>query len=181
MSRLTAVSVLLLQLLFIQLACGFALDQRLNSLFVRPQLQHAFNRFNDAVDTLDDPLYELCDDPASHVMTIKSITLDPNPPKIDQDIVIKLDGDMKKEVTSGKVKLDLVLGFIRIRQEVDLCDSLGQYTDTSCPLKQGNNVVTVRQHIPREIPPLAVKGNVKAYDQDGNLLTCVNIKFKFSR
>ena len=128
-----------------------------------------------------DGIWELCDNPADHTLQAKQVSIDPTPPKIGQDIRVRLDFTNRKRATSGLIKLDLRVGFIKIVKDVDLCQGLSDLGDQGCPIEEGDRSVEIKQMIPGMLPPLPVKGQVRVFDQDGALMTCVSLNFKLSK
>merc|ERR1712070_21576 len=65
-----------------------------------------------------------CADPKDDILDLKSVDLNPNPPKAGQVLSIVARGDLSDDVEDGaKVHLSVKYGLITIiRQTADLCD-----------------------------------------------------------
>lgn len=127
-------------------------------------------------------IYELCDNPETHTLQASSIDINPSPPTTGQPIVITINGKSKKAATSGQVKVDLRLGFVKYSKTLDLCSTLSSIgSSEGCPLNEGDHQIVVKQDIPANTPALKIQGTVRAFDQDGALMTCVQVHFQFKK
>jgi hypothetical protein len=127
-------------------------------------------------------LYQLCDNPETHLFHAHSVSITPIPPTTGQDIVVVLDVESNKTVTGGQVDVEFHFGIIKVTKQLDLCETLEMVqSDTRCPAEAGRRKINVKRWIPPEFPALTVKGTVRVYDQDHAMLTCVSVNFKIER
>jgi len=83
-------------------------------------------------------------------------------------------------VTGGVIAINLKIDGIQFYNEnLDLCDAALQ-AGLNCPLSVGAHTLNINQEIPDEAPPGKYDGTVKATDQNGQELACVEGKFTFS-
>jgi hypothetical protein len=92
-----------------------------------------------------------------------------------------LDADAIKQIPGGRISIQLKLGLIKFTKQFDLCQALSDISETRCPINQGPVVIKTTQNIPKELPPLPVKGTVRVVDETGALVTCVELDIKLIR
>ncbi|KAJ5175976.1 Phosphatidylglycerol/phosphatidylinositol transfer protein [Penicillium canariense] len=129
----------------------------------------------------DNPL-EYCEDPLTHLLTIDSVNLTPNPPKPGQTLTIEASGTFHETITKGAtVNLEVKWGVITlVKQTVDLCEQI-ENVDLKCPLEKGKMVLTKNVDLPKQIPPGKYSVLADVYTEDSRKVTCLkadNIEFK---
>ncbi|KAF7595886.1 Phosphatidylglycerol/phosphatidylinositol transfer protein [Aspergillus hancockii] len=129
----------------------------------------------------DNPL-EYCSDPASDILEIKSVDLDPNPPLPGKTLVIKASGTVHEKIEEGAyVLLEVKYGLITlIRQTASLCEQIVN-VDLKCPLEKGDMTLTKQVDLPKQIPPGRYTVHADVYTKDDRRITCLeahNIEFK---
>ncbi|KAF1987503.1 hypothetical protein K402DRAFT_392766 [Aulographum hederae CBS 113979] len=122
----------------------------------------------------DNPLY-YCSDPRDDIIQIKSVDLDPNPPKPGAPLSITASGNITKEIEAGaKVHLQVKYGVITlINREADLCDQVGN-VDLACPLKKDEMKLTKDVSLPNEIPPGRYTVLADVFTKDKEKITCLH-------
>ncbi|EPB83855.1 hypothetical protein HMPREF1544_09367 [Mucor circinelloides 1006PhL] len=162
--------------LYLTLISSFALISQ--ALPTQQQQQRAFMAPDDHGD-----IWSLCDDPATHQLIgyKDGVFISPEQPKTGEDIHVQVHGNLLKDVTSGKVDIDLsIMGMIKIKKQLDLCSVLGSDVmgHKDCPLQAGDLNLDATAWIPKELPKLPLDGNIRISDQDGSTVTCIHLNFK---
>ncbi|EPS28164.1 Phosphatidylglycerol/phosphatidylinositol transfer protein [Penicillium oxalicum] len=121
----------------------------------------------------DNPL-EFCEPPTSHLLTIDSVDLSPNPPKAGQTLTITASGVFHERITSGAtVNIVVKYGLITlIRQTMDLCEQI-ENVDLKCPLEKGRMTMTKQVDLPSQIPPGTYSVLADVYTEDHKKVTCL--------
>ncbi|KAI8391776.1 uncharacterized protein BYT42DRAFT_592116 [Radiomyces spectabilis] len=128
-------------------------------------------------------IWSLCDNPATHLLRgyEGGVYIHPEAPRTNDDINVKINGMLASDVTGGHVQIDLsIMNMIKIKKELDLCtvlqsDVMGH---RPCTLSAGDVELEATAFIPREIPKLPLKGDIRINDQDGRTVTCIHLDFK---
>ena len=145
--------------------------------------------FNAPITTLatalaeTDEIWSECTDPepASYILRPDQVTITPSTPAIGHDIEVSIKGNAKKRIDGGTVVVNLALGVIKFKHELDLCDSLRSVeASVQCPIPEGENDIVIKAHIPDNVPRLPIKANVIVNTgKDGDeVVTCFNVQFK---
>lgn len=99
-----------------------------------------------------------CEDPlaSKHILLIKSVDLEPNPPEAGTPLSIKATGNFTREVVEGAyVNLSVKLGLITLlRRREDLCAQLKE-VEKECPLEVGETSISREVDLPSVIPPVS--------------------------
>eukprot|EP01027_Heterolobosea_sp_BB2_P020498 GEZU01029245.1.p2 GENE.GEZU01029245.1~~GEZU01029245.1.p2 ORF type:complete len:144 (+),score=40.14 GEZU01029245.1:54-485(+) len=120
-------------------------------------------------------IWQSCAQPGD-VLTLTSITVNPDPPVIGQDLTIAVNGTLASDVTSGTVHASVTLdGATLLDQDFDLCSFSSAI---QCPFKAGPFNVAQTFNIPPYAPSGEYSGQFIIDDQNGKEVTC--IKFDFS-
>ncbi|KAI8343952.1 hypothetical protein BC941DRAFT_342321 [Chlamydoabsidia padenii] len=127
-------------------------------------------------------IWSLCDDPGSHSLRgyQNGVTISPDLPRTGDDITVQVRGHLLSPVTSGQVSIQLnLMNMIKINKDLDLCNVLeSDVMRSSCPLNAGDVTLNAKAFIPKELPKLPLKGDIKIMDQLGNTVTCIHLDFK---
>ncbi|KAI8048934.1 uncharacterized protein B0P05DRAFT_582107 [Gilbertella persicaria] len=128
-------------------------------------------------------IWSLCDSPAHHQLVgyKEGVSISPAQPRTGDDIHVQVKGNLLKDVTSGKVDIDLsIMGMIKIKKQLDLCSVLNSDVmgHQSCPLSAGDLQLDATAWIPKELPKLPLNGNIRISDQDNSTITCIHLDFK---
>lgn len=128
-------------------------------------------------------IWSLCDNPSSHLLIgyKDGVSISPENPRTNDDIHVQVKGNLLKDVSGGKVDIDLsIMSMIKIKKQLDLCDVLGSDVmgHKECPLAAGDLELDAKAWIPKELPKLPLDGNIRISDQDGNTVTCIHLNFK---
>ncbi|KAH9824494.1 phosphatidylglycerol/phosphatidylinositol transfer protein-like [Teratosphaeria destructans] len=124
-----------------------------------------------------------CEDPKDDILDLKSVDLDPNPPKAGNTLKIAATGQLSKDVEEGaKIHLTIKYGLITIiRQEVDLCENAGKL-DIECPLEKDEEVkLTKEVDLPSQIPPGKYTVVADVYTKSEEKVTCLTATVEFKR
>ncbi|KAF7715959.1 Uncharacterized protein PECH_004618 [Penicillium ucsense] len=128
----------------------------------------------------DNPL-EFCEPPSSHLLTIDSVDLSPNPPKAGETLTITASGVLHQSITDGAyVNVEVKWGLITlVKQTMNLCEQI-ENVDLKCPLEKGRMTMTKQVDLPKQIPPGRYSVLADAYTADHEKVTCLqahDIKF----
>ncbi|CEG85077.1 hypothetical protein CU097_009093 [Rhizopus azygosporus] len=128
-------------------------------------------------------IWSLCGDPSSHLLVgyRNGVHISPETPRTGSDISVQVQGNLIKDVTGGKVDIDLnIMSMIKIKKQLDLCTVLASdiMGHKSCPLSAGDLDLDATAWIPKELPKLPLDGNIRISDQDNNTVTCIHLSFK---
>jgi len=123
-----------------------------------------------------------CDNPKDDILDLKSVDLNPNPPKAGQTLSIVARGDISSDVEDGaKVHLSVKYGLITIiRQTADLCDTV-KNVDLECPIKKGELALTKDVELPKQIPPGKYTVLADVVTKDDKKITCLTATVEFHR
>ncbi|GLI82129.1 phosphatidylglycerol/phosphatidylinositol transfer protein [Penicillium ochrochloron] len=129
----------------------------------------------------ENPL-EFCESPSSHLLTIDSVDLSPNPPQAGETLTITASGTFHETITKGAiVNVEVKWGVITlVKQTMDLCEQI-ENVDLKCPLEKGQMVLTKQVDLPKQIPPGRYSVLADVYTKDEKKVTCLkadNIEFK---
>lgn len=125
--------------------------------------------------------WSLCENPDSHLLRASRVEIVPSQPVIGQDISVTLNAEAMQQIPGGKINVQLRLGLIKFNKQFDLCQALTDISETRCPIKQGPITIKATQNIPKELPPFPVKGTIRVLDDNGALVTCVELDLKLVR
>ncbi|ORY38918.1 hypothetical protein BCR33DRAFT_700404 [Rhizoclosmatium globosum] len=83
-----------------------------------------------------------------------SIVANPDPPIKGQDLTIQVVGDLSQPLDVGtRIQMTVKVGPITItKHEIDVCEQLEE-SGESCPIPEGEVVLSKTFRIPAEIPP----------------------------
>ncbi|KAI8987840.1 hypothetical protein BDF20DRAFT_852496 [Mycotypha africana] len=128
-------------------------------------------------------IWSLCDNPSTHQLIgyEDGVYIFPEQPQTGENINVRVKGNLMKDVTGGKVDIDLnIMGMIKIKKQLELCSVLSSevMNHKACPLKAGDTALEATAWIPKELPKLPLSGNVRISDQDGQTVTCIHLDFK---
>jgi len=139
-----------------------------------------------SIDTLDNSVpgknpLDFCEDPKDHILEIKTVDLEPNPPEAGKTLTIKAKGTFAEEVGKGAyVTIVVKYGLIKILTlKEDLCDQM-KNVDKECPLKKGDTTITKDVELPTRIPPGTYSVQADVYTVDDKKVTCLEASIKFS-
>ena len=110
--------------------------------------------------------FKLCD---KNIMGIKNINLTPDPPVINSDLSVELEGFTDKTIQSPKILLEVsVLNIPVYHMNIDVCKT------NICPLKN-NYTLNFKYHIPDKNIH-SIDADVKLLIQDNNQqISCVDV------
>ena len=126
-------------------------------------------------------IWALCDNPAQHPLQPDEVVIEPQVPRSGQPLHVRVRAHTSRAITGGRMQLQIKLGLIQFKQEFPLCQVLGDYTSARCPIAAGPLEVDVRTEIPQVPGSVPLKGTVRLFAEDGQLLTCVELAFKLER
>ncbi|CAK5269060.1 unnamed protein product [Mycena citricolor] len=125
--------------------------------------------------------YEDCGNESDPV-SITSISVSPDPPKIGQDLTVSVAFEVTQLVEEGAFADVLVkVGRIKLlNQRFDLCEE-GRKANASvsCPVEPGNYVITQTVELPKETPKLRYVINVQGWTKAEKALACVDLGVYF--
>ncbi|CCE65622.1 hypothetical protein TPHA_0M00470 [Tetrapisispora phaffii CBS 4417] len=119
-----------------------------------------------------------CDLAISQVVDITQVNLSPNPPARGKDLTISASGTVASVVGEGSyVDVEVRLGYVKLlTQKFDLCQMLSDNDIAGlgeCPIQKGAYSLTKAVRIPDEVPPGKYTVLARAYNEHGELLTCI--------
>jgi len=108
------------------------------------------------------------------ILSDVSVAISPNPPVKGEDVTVTASGKFSSTVTSGTANVVIeVLGIPVINKNIDLCTASPKVT---CPIPAGQQSITITELIPGSVPSGEYTGKVTAVNQNGEEITCVNLK-----
>ncbi|EGX51647.1 Phosphatidylglycerol/phosphatidylinositol transfer protein [Orbilia oligospora] len=127
-----------------------------------------------------------CSDPATDLVKIDRIYINPNPPAVGKTLHLEASGEVKRRIEEGAImKVEVKLGYITlIKQTLDFCSNLEKANTTvNCPIEPGPLKIVKDQDLPKEIPPGKFKVTAELYTEkeDGDLITCLHAEVTFAR
>lgn len=116
---------------------------------------------------------------ASDLVTVNSVTINPNPPQKGEDLEVTGSITPKEDITGGDTELQVKLGFLPVlKQEKKFCDAVSD-GGGSCPLSSGSTyTLSIKQEVPSATPGATYTGTYKATDQNGKALFCIEVDLK---
>jgi len=123
-----------------------------------------------------------CKDPATDLLEITSVDLNPNPPKPGNTLSIVAKGTVKDDIEDGaKIHLSVKYGLITIiRTTRDLCEDVPN-VGLECPVKKGELSLSKDVDLPAEIPPGKYTVVADVVSKDDKTITCLNAVVEFKR
>ncbi|KAJ3197065.1 Phosphatidylglycerol/phosphatidylinositol transfer protein [Irineochytrium annulatum] len=128
----------------------------------------------------DLPSISNCGSAATDLLTLTSLTVNPDPVHRGDLTTITVVGVLKEEVTDGaKMRATVKLGPIKlVEAELDLCEQI-KSVGKSCPLPKGDTVVSHTFTVPAEVPPGRYTAHIDLYTADKQSIACVNANVRF--
>ncbi|ORX57986.1 hypothetical protein DM01DRAFT_329434 [Hesseltinella vesiculosa] len=127
-------------------------------------------------------IWSLCGDPTQHLLQgyKDGVSISPDMPRTGEAIDVQVNGRLASDVTGGKVTIQLnIMNMIKINKDLDLCNVLrSDVMQADCPIPSGDVTLNAKAFIPKELPKLPLKGDVRISDQNGNTVTCISLDFK---
>ncbi|KAF9348679.1 Phosphatidylglycerol/phosphatidylinositol transfer protein [Mortierella sp. AD094] len=124
--------------------------------------------------------------PATDLLKINYVNLNPNPPLKGETLTIDAKGTLSGAVVEG-AKIDLIvkLGVVKLlTKQLDFCEESAK-VDKPCPLEPGEHYLYHTVDLPKEIPPGKYVVNIKVRNpgpvegQLGEEVTCLIAKAQF--
>uniref|UniRef100_A0A0C9RPN7 TSA: Wollemia nobilis Ref_Wollemi_Transcript_28759_990 transcribed RNA sequence n=1 Tax=Wollemia nobilis TaxID=56998 RepID=A0A0C9RPN7_9CONI len=117
-----------------------------------------------------------CGSEESYPVKVKSVDIDPNPVVSGKPATFKISATSQNAISGGKLTIEVIFYGIRVHTEShDLC------AKTTCPIDEGNFILTNSQSLPVFTPPGSYRLRMKMTDTDNKLLTCIYINFSIVR
>jgi cathepsin B len=117
---------------------------------------------------------------ASDKFQISSLTFNPNPVLVGQNLNVQLSGSLSSPITSGNVAVSVsYLGLKVLDKTFSACDLLGQ-AGYSCPVPAGPVNAQLSELIPSYAPKGKYTGQIKITDQTGAEVACVSFSVQLS-
>ncbi|KAF7318693.1 ML domain-containing protein [Mycena chlorophos] len=118
----------------------------------------------------------------SDAVQIQSITVSPDPPKIGEDLTVKIVADVKETVEEGATA-DVVVKVGRIKlleKTFDLCEEArNANASISCPVEPGLHTIEQTVTLPKEVPKLKYVISVRGFTVEEEGLACVDLTVQF--
>ncbi|EEF38289.1 putative phosphatidylglycerol/phosphatidylinositol transfer protein DDB_G0282179 [Ricinus communis] len=113
-----------------------------------------------------------CDKKADYDVKVKGVEISPNPVVRGQQATFSISASTGKAISGGKLIIEVSYFGWHIHSEThDLCD------ETSCPVSDGNFIVSHSQVLPGFTPPGSYSLTMKMYDGKKHELTCIAFDF----
>lgn len=110
--------------------------------------------------------------PDDSIYEVKSITLDPYPPRKKKDVRIVVRGILKDKIDQGAyVKVTVSKGILKHTLDFDFCKGIIQ----GCPVGSGDVEFWTGQYISGLIPSGKATIMVKPFTTDGRMMSCVEV------
>lgn len=162
--------------------CGFA------SAHVLPRTNEAI-RLDDVVvfdnTTNDVDVDKVQFSPCKHTnleqstFQITSIELSPNPPRVNDTVLIKVRGHLKEDAEQGAtMRIAIKKGGLTLTKlNYDFCEGVG----TTCPVKAGDVTFSKKQWIDRRIPTRwSYRVKVDMFTKNKTPMGCVEVPVKLA-
>ncbi|KAI9278852.1 ML domain-containing protein [Phascolomyces articulosus] len=136
----------------------------------------------------DEPAYESSTDLITNcgddndLLTIKDITLNPDPPRAGEKLTVDFEGTLKEDVPEGSiVEITVKYGVVQlIKKKFDFCQEADK-VDEECPIKAGELVITKDVDLPKEIPPGRYSVHAVITTPEDKQVTCLDGRMSFPR
>ncbi|XP_050228935.1 uncharacterized protein LOC126678103 [Mercurialis annua] len=113
-----------------------------------------------------------CDKKADYDVTVNGVEISPDPVARGHPATFSISATSGESISGGKLVIDVSYFGWHIHSEThDLCD------ETSCPVSDGNFVVSHSQVLPGFTPPGSYSLTMKMYDAKKKELTCIAFDF----
>jgi len=153
------------------------------SLFLLPILSLANEQVTLAsLSSLSEKLVVVdCGQPEDAI-TIKSITVSPDPPQPGQNLTLTAVGTVNVVIEAGAyADVTVKLGLIKlIQKRFDVCEE-AQNANASiqCPVQPGEYELVQTVALPKEIPPAKFSVSVRGFTADELDMVCMDLKIDF--
>jgi len=118
---------------------------------------------------------------SSDDLTIDTVSITPDPPKIGQTLTIVATGSLSTTVTGGSAFVSIIYdGFLPVLNNTFALCTLANQIGVKCPLAQGPVGFKVSQAIPAVAPSGSYGGKIVATDQNGKEIACISLSFNMS-
>jgi len=131
-----------------------------------------------SLDGTEATVFTSCGDD-SDSLSISSVKITPDPPKIGADLVIDLAGNLSKDLQAGSnLNIRAYLGFIEVKNEdVDLCTTL----NLNCPFASGQQSIHAKLTLPDSIPAgVSIKVELRGSNVDQSEIFCLSGNLKLA-
>ena len=113
-----------------------------------------------------------CDKKGDYAVKVSGVEITPYPVVRGQPATFSISATSGEAISGGKLVIDVAYFGWHIHSEThDLCD------ETSCPVADGDFVVSHSQVLPGFTPPGSYSLTMKMYDSNKNQLTCIAFDF----
>jgi len=145
---------------------------------------HIGDKGSDGIHTSTVWTFNDCGSPTDAVQ-IKSLRVDPDPPKPGEKLTIYATGTVKETIDEGAYADVVVkLGLIKLlTRRFDVCEELSKANATlQCPIKPGDYDIVQSVDLPREIPKAKFIVQARAFTQPPeSSMACADIAIDFLR
>ena len=124
--------------------------------------------------------WNICKRYPKQTLTIKSLSVNPNPPQAGNNFQVTINGDLSEEMTSvstGQVSVSYG-GTPMYSGSFDPCQFLASGSNNKCPLAKGPQTLSVIQQITPMAPSGGpYQGTIVINDQNNNVVACIDFNF----
>ncbi|KAJ9181277.1 hypothetical protein P3X46_009421 [Hevea brasiliensis] len=113
-----------------------------------------------------------CNGKTDYDVKVKAVEISPNPVARGQPATFSISATTDEAISGGKLVIDVAYFGWHIHSEThDLCE------ETSCPVSDGDFLVSHSQVLPGFTPPGSYSLKMKMYDGKNHELTCIGFDF----
>ncbi|KAF8403390.1 hypothetical protein HHK36_011492 [Tetracentron sinense] len=114
-----------------------------------------------------------CDKKGNYDVKVKGVEISPYPVVSGNPATFSISASTGQAISGGKLVIDVSYFGVHIHSEThDLC------AETSCPISEGNFVLSHSQSLPGFTPPGSYTLTMKMKDESGHQLTCIIFDFR---
>ncbi|GAB4859874.1 hypothetical protein Ancab_011355 [Ancistrocladus abbreviatus] len=128
-----------------------------------------------AVPSVEAKVVKYCDKKGDYDVKVKGVEISPDPVAIGKPATFSISASTGKAISGGKVVIDVSFFGVHVHTEShDLCE------ETSCPISEGNFVLSHTQSLPGFTPPGRYTLKMKMEDERKHQLSCISFNFNIA-
>ncbi|KAJ6246044.1 phosphatidylglycerol/phosphatidylinositol transfer protein [Anaeramoeba flamelloides] len=121
--------------------------------------------------------WELCSSTENDILTVKSVSIVPDPVQKGKNVTITFDGTLSEEIKDpANIHLEVYMSGIKIfTKDMDMCTA---QNDVPCPIRAGEHKLRQSFQIPNFVPSGEFTGKITATNYDKKEIICVKFDVK---